>query len=269
MGRSTDTYIPVSASKRAPVILAPGIINPAELSYGPLLHELRAQASVYTKELEVYATPQPLADYSVSTEVQGIRRKAQAIGAQSFHLVGYSAGGLAALGYIQQYPQHLRSVTLIEQFGTGNPNDADEMAFLSEAGRVLEVPEEQRVAAFLPLNLAPGVTLPPAMSPAPGWMQQRPAGIAALVKSAREANFSRECFRLFASPVLVVLGSLSHPVWGEMARRLAQVFPDVTVEEYKGLHHLSPPQRAEPERFASSLLRLWSRADEMWKSHAE
>lgn len=269
MTGSSYTNVQVPVDTKAPVLLVPGIINPVDLSYGPLLQELRGRVPLYMKELEVYATPQPPTDYSVSTEIAGIRRRAQEIGAKTFHLVGYSAGGLAALGYIQQYPEQLRSVTLIEQFGTGNQNSPDEVVFLEEAARVIQVPEERRVAAFLPLNLASGVPLPPVISPAPDWMKQRPAGIAALVKSAQAANFGRQPFGLFASPVLVVLGSLSNPVWREMARGLAQVFPDVTVQEYQGLHHLTPPQRAEPQRFASSLLQLWSRADEWWASHVE
>jgi hypothetical protein len=44
------------------------------------------------------------------------------------------------------------------------------------------------------------------------------------------------------------------------ARTLADVFPDLEVEVYEGRSHLDPPHRAEPERFARALHKLWRRA---------
>lgn len=251
------------------VIFVPGIVNPVRLSYGPLLDHMHGDRRFLLKELEVYRLPEPPDDYSVETEVAGIRRLASEAGIGSFHLVGYSAGGLAALGYIHEYPQQLRSVTLIEQFGTGNQDSPDEAAFLEEAARVVEVPAGQRVAAFLPLNLRPGVAYLPQTSPPPAWMSQRPAGITALVRSARAARFDQARFRAFNRPVYVALGSLSNEVWQKMAANLRLTFPDIEVEVYNGLHHLNPPQRAVPEHFGAALRRVWARADSGWAGSGE
>jgi hypothetical protein len=54
----------------APLVLLPGILQPAQLRYAPLLRELDARPA-WPKELEVYAGPQPPADYGVDTEVAG------------------------------------------------------------------------------------------------------------------------------------------------------------------------------------------------------
>ena len=55
----------------APLVLLPGILQPARLRYAPLLRELDARPA-WPKELEVYAGPQPPADYGVDTEVAGL-----------------------------------------------------------------------------------------------------------------------------------------------------------------------------------------------------
>lgn len=46
-----------------------------------------------------------------------------------------------------------------------------------------------------------------------------------------------------------------------MAERLAGLFPDLRLEVYQGRHHLDPPHRAEPGRFARALRDLWERAE--------
>lgn len=47
----------------------------------------------------------------------------------------------------------------------------------------------------------------------------------------------------------------------KMAKRLAGVFSDFTLEVFEERHHFDPPHRIEPERLASSLRGLWARAE--------
>ena len=103
------------------VLVVPGMIYPAVQAYGPLLSRLTGRARIQTKELEIYADPAqvPPEGYNLDTEVQGIIRAADEAGWDTFNLVGYSAGGLAALAFIEKYPERLTSVALIEPFGTG------------------------------------------------------------------------------------------------------------------------------------------------------
>ena len=70
----------------------------------------------------------------------------------------------------------------------------------------------------------------------------------ALVLSARQARIEPTRLAAFTRPVYVVYGNLSHPAWRTMSQTLSKLLPDCTVEVYEGLHHLSPPQRAQPER---------------------
>jgi hypothetical protein len=46
-----------------------------------------------------------------------------------------------------------------------------------------------------------------------------------------------------------------------MARRLAAIFPDFTLETFPERHHFDPPHRVEPDRLGASLLALWQRAE--------
>ncbi len=249
-------------------MLVPGIVNPVELSYGPLIALLKGDTNLMPKELEVYGGSKvPPSGYSVDTEADGIARAADQARVDTFHLVGYSAGGIAALGAIERYGARLRSVTLIEPFGTGSYRTSpEERAFLDYTAGVLSLPMEQRVAAFLPMNLHSGIAPPvQAIAPAPVWMESRPMGIAALIKSAIEARFDPAAFRNFRQPVYMVMGSESNRVWHAMAGTLSGLFPNKKVEIYEGLHHLSPPQRIQPERFAEALRTVWAEGDALMK----
>lgn len=245
------------------VLLVPGIINPAALSYGPLLHELDGRARLVVKELEVYAGEEvPPPGYSVRTEAEGIARAADRAGLERFHLVGYSAGGIAALAFAEMCPHRPLSLTLIEPFMLGTEERSqEEEAFMAEAARIARLPDHELLPQFLRLNLRRNVEPPtPAPDPPPDWMALRPRGIRALIRSAQEASFDWERLRGYNGPVLMVHGSLSHPAWELMGERLAHLFPNIEVEVYEGLHHLTPPQRAEPERFARKLLETWEAA---------
>jgi pimeloyl-ACP methyl ester carboxylesterase len=246
-----------------PVLLVPGITNPVELSYGPLIEVLRGNTRLVLKELEVYRGSIPPVDYIPFTEAEGIRRAADEAGLGTFHLVGYSAGGLAALAAIELIPERLRSVTLIEPFGTGSYDTSpEERTFLDRTATVIDLPDDQRVAAFLPMNLRDGVEPPPPVpGPVPEWMSLRPAGISALIRAAIAVRFDTAALATFDEPVYIVYGSLSHPAWQAMADALTGLFPDTKVEVYEGLHHLTPPQRTRPVQFAPALHTLWAEVD--------
>ena len=246
------------------MMLVPGIINPVELSYGPLIDVLKSDTNLILKELEVYRGSEvPPPAYSVMTEAEGTMRAADEASVSRFHLVGYSAGGIAALGAIEGYAGRLRSVTLIEPFGTGSYESTPvERAFLERAETVLSLPLAERVAAFLPLNLGEGVE-PPAASPGPPpvWMRSRPLGLEGLIKSAISARFDHEAFRAFRRPVYIVIGSKSNPAWYSMRDTLTGLFPNIRTDVFEGLHHLNPPQRMQPDRFAGALREIWAEGD--------
>src|SRR5207247_1124416 len=162
--------------------------------------------------LEVYATDEPPADYTLATEVDGIVREADARGFERFHLAGYSGGGAAALAFAATHGERLLSLALLEPAWAGNERTPEEDA-LAERFRVIEqLPEEQRMAEFTRLQLAPGVEPPPRPDgPPPPWLAKRPGGIRAFIRAFETGELDLGALRRFTAPVLFVLGGLSNP----------------------------------------------------------
>ena len=147
--------------ERKPVVLVPGGIMPAQLSYGALLPVLGDDVRTVAKELEVYAGDAPPPDYGLELEVAGIARAADAAGLRDFHLIGYSAGGASALAFAARYPERLRSLALIEPAWIGNEGlTSEEKADLAELDRVVALPPDERMRAFLRWQMRPGVDPP-------------------------------------------------------------------------------------------------------------
>lgn len=247
-----------------PVILLPGIVLPAELAYGALIDALGSEAEAVAKDLEIYAAPEPPEDYSLELEVAGVLREADARAWERLHLVGYSAGGAAALAFAALQPERLGSLALLEPAWAGRWDVSPaEKALRLEYDRLEGLPVEELMPAFMRLNLRPGVPLPePPPGEPPPWMAKRPAGIRGISAAFRRDDIDREALRRFDRPVYFALGGLSNPdQYGEIARRLDGVFPDFELEVFEDRHHFDPPHRIEPERLASSLKELWRRAE--------
>jgi pimeloyl-ACP methyl ester carboxylesterase len=245
------------------VILLPGIVLPAELAYAPLIAALGPDVKVVAKDLEVYATPEPPEDYSLDLEIAGALREADTRGWERFHVVGYSGGGAAALSLAATRPERLASLALLEPAWAGNWDlSPAEEALRLELDRLEGLPPEEFMAAFMRLNLKPGVPLPPPPEgDPPPWMSKRPAGIRAIIRAFGRDALDRDALRRFDRPVYFALGALSNPDhYEEVAKRLSRVFEDFELEVFEERHHFDPPHRIEPERLASSLTRLWRRA---------
>ena len=245
-------------------MLLPGIVLPAELAYGALIAALGADVEAVAKDLEVYATPEPPQNYTLDDETEGVLREADARGWDRFHLVGYSGGGAAALAFAASRPDRLASVALLEPAwaGTWDLSPA-ERAIWREFDRLEGVPDEQFMPMFMRLGVRPGVALPePSPGEPPPWMAKRPDGIRAINRAFKRGAIDREALRRFDRPVYFALGGLSNPdEYGEIAKRLSSVLADFELEVFEERHHFDPPHRIEPERLASSLKRLWRRAE--------
>jgi pimeloyl-ACP methyl ester carboxylesterase len=246
------------------VILLPGAILPADLAYGALSAALGDEVEAVAKDLEVYAGDAPPDDYSLDTEVAGVLRQADARGWARFHLVGYSGGGAAALATAARHPDRLLSLALLEPAWAGDWDLSEaERAIWRESEKLDSLSPDEFMAAFVRLQLRPGVTPPaPPSGPSPPWMAKRPAGIGAFVRTFRTYELDRESLRRFDRPVYYALGGLSNPdQYGEIAQRLSRVFEDFAMDEFEERHHFDPAHRIEPERLARSLRALWERAE--------
>jgi pimeloyl-ACP methyl ester carboxylesterase len=248
---------------RHQVVLLPGGVLPAEPAYAAFLQVLGERVDAVRKDLEVYSGDQPPPGFSLDTEVDGILREADAHGFGRFHLVGYSGGGASSLAFAAVHGERLLSLALLEPAWAGNERTPAEQELWHRFRALEPFPPDQFMAGFVRLQLAPGVEQPPAPegSPPP-WMAKRPAGLRAFVEAFDNGRLDLGALRAFDRPVYFALGGLSNPdYYGQMAERLATIFPDFTIETYPERHHFDPPHRIEPERLANSLLALWQRAE--------
>lgn len=244
-------------------LLLPGGVMPAEFAYPDLVAALGSDVDARYKELELYAGDAPPQGWGLDTEVQAIVRFAKGAGFDRFHLVGYSGGGACALAFCAAHPELLLSLTLNEPAWGGNEGWSDaERDSWRRLDEMMALPPEEMMAAFMqsgqPQSADPS---PPDPEPPPPWFAKRPAGLRALHSAFKAYRLDLERLRSFDRPVLYVTGGKSDPIENEpIVERLGKVFPDFTREIYEDRHHFDPPHRAEPERFAASLKRLWERA---------
>lgn len=247
------------------VILLPGSVLPADEAYGPLIEALGPDVQAVAKDLELYADDAPPPGWSLDTEIDGVLREADARGWDTFHLLGYSGGGAAALAFAAKHPDRLLSLALLEPAWAGNWDWSPAHTELWKQYERLEtLPPEQFMPAFMRLGVRHDVVLPPPQpGPPPPWMAKRPAGIKAFLRTFKSYDLDRARLAAFKPPVFFALGGLSNPDdYGEIAARLARVFfPDFHLEVFPKRHHFDPPHRIEPKRLAELLRRHWEKAE--------
>ncbi len=249
--------------ERFQAILLPGGVMPAELAYPDLVRALGPDVDARFKEHELYASTEPPTGWGLETEVEAIRSFADEAGFERFHLVGYSGGGAIAIAFCATYPERLASLALNEPAWTGNEDlSEDERELWREFDRIMALPPEEMMAEFVRVQLAPGVEPPPRPDgPPPPWMATRPAGLNAFTRAFKTFPLDVQRLRAFDRPVLYTIGGRSNPVVvRHPAERLGRIFPDFSLEIFEDRHHFDPPHRAEPQRFARSLRKLWDRA---------
>ncbi|MGH3477933.1 MAG: alpha/beta fold hydrolase [Nocardioidaceae bacterium] len=248
------------------VVLLPGAVMPADLAYGALVGELGAGVEAITKDLEVYREDVPPSDYTLDAEVEGVRAVADARSWDRFHLVGYSAGGSAALAFAAHDPARLLSLALLEPAWAGSWGWSAEHRRLWASYDALEhLPPDESMTAFMRLQVRPDVQLPvPPSGPAPPWMDRRHAGIRAILGTFKTFELDRAALAGLEAPVYFALGGRSNPdQFADEADRLASVFADFTLEVFPDRHHFDPPHRVEPARLARSLRALWERGESL------
>ncbi|UVJ40580.1 alpha/beta fold hydrolase [Arthrobacter sp. CJ23] len=245
-------------------ILLPGSVLPAHLAYDALIEALGPDVDAVTKDLELYAGDQLPDGWTLDAEVDGVLREADARGWDTFHLLGYSGGGAAALAFAAKHPDRLLSLTLLEAAWAGNWGwSAAHTRLWQDYTALGSLPPEQFMAGFMRLSVKPDVVLPPPPEgDPPPWMAKRPAGIRAFLRTFEDYDLDRGRLAAFRRPVFFALGGLSNPDdYGEIATRLTSVFRDFRLEVFEDRHHFDPPHRIEPARLADLLREHWERAD--------
>jgi pimeloyl-ACP methyl ester carboxylesterase len=241
------------------VCFLPGIIAPAAGRYAPLLKHL-ANVNAIVKDLEVYRGETPPTPFSIATETEGVLRAAEEAGVERLHLYGHSGGGAVALAFAVAHPDRVLTLA-IDEPASDFTDDGNLDYGWPDFDRALRMPPGESMREFMRLQVGPDVELaPPPPGAPPPWMAKRPAGVRAFVEALRAHHIADDAYRAFEKPVYFSWGSLTHPRWRSMERRLSKLFPNFRSEMFEGLHHLNTSHTAEPERVAARLSALWERA---------
>lgn len=243
-----------------PAIFLPGILMPAVARYAPLGAALRGDRPTLTKELEVYAGPEPPSGYSLDTEVEGLARFCDSHSLGRFHLYGHSAGGAVALAYVAAHPDRVLSLALDEPATDFSAEDA---AAIEEGlpGDLDALAPADRMALFARSLVRPEVDLGPPRPFDGPEMGKRPRGLTAFRRALIDHGVDRRAVVAFGGPVYFSYGSMSNQRWEAMAERFSEDFARCTVQRFEGIHHLHTSHQAEPEVVAEALDRLWLEAD--------
>ena len=242
------------------VICLPGSVAPAANRYAPLKAAIGDRAELHLKDLELYRSDNPPDGYSIEMELEGVDRFAASLGLDHFHLIGYSGGGMISLAYAGTRPKRLLSLGLFEAArvpGELTPAERDFFDHLSEKVAGLQGPDF--MAAFVRAQVKPAAVLPPPPPPNPE-MRKRPAGIAALIRVFESYSFDRDLLRACTFPVFYSYGDLSHDEQALKAGVLAQLFPDIHVRRFDGIHHFVAPEEIYTPGHTQALLDIWERA---------
>ena len=244
------------------VICVPGSVAPAADRYRPLVEAVGDAADLHLKDLEVYREEQPPADYAIQLELEGIDRTADTLGLERFHLVGYSGGGFCSLAYAGTHPERLLSLALFEPARVPGELSAAERDFKRYLESALSGKQGgDFMTAFVQAQVKPGAQLPPPPASVSPEMRKRPAGIAAMIRAFDAYSFDRDWLRRCDFPVYYAYGDQSHEEQGLKAGILAQLFPDIHVQRFAGVHHFVPPEQIYVPAQVRSMLDLWQRAE--------
>ena len=244
------------------VICLPGSVAPAAQRYAPLKALVGDRAELHLKDLEVYSADAPPPDYSIESELGALERFADSLGLDRFHLIGYSGGGFVTLAYAGTRPGRLLSLGLFEPARIPGDLTDDERAFFSALQAKLSgLQGPEFMAAFVQEQVKPGVEVAPPPTSLSPEMAKRPAGIAAMIGSFDAYRFDRALLRECTFPVYYAYGDLSHAEQAMKAGILAELFPDIRVQRFAGVHHFVPPDQIYTALQVESLLDLWRRGE--------
>lgn len=242
------------------VICVPGSVAPAAERYAPLKAAVADRVGLHLKDLELYKGDAPPADYTIEIEVAAIDDLAERKGLDRFHLVGYSGGGMISLAYAGTRPDRLLSLAVFEPARIpGRLSPAEQAFFDHLSNRLAGLQGPEFMTVFVKEQVKPGAKLNPSPPPSPE-MRKRPAGIAAMLRAFESFSFERDLLRKCAFPVYYSYGDLSHDEQALKAGILAQLFPDIHVRRFMGIHHFVPPEEIYVPQHVQELLDVWESA---------
>jgi pimeloyl-ACP methyl ester carboxylesterase len=247
---------------RPQVICLPGGVAPAAQRYAPLKAAVGDAADLHLKDLEVYRDAASPIDFSIDLELAAVDRFAESLGLDRFHIVAYSGGGFISLVYAGKHPERVLSLGLFEPaMVPGHATEPEQTTMDAMKVKLEGLAGPDFMSAFVREQVKPGVKLSVPSGPFPPEMENRPAGIAAMMRAFPAFEFDRDSLRAGRYPVYLGYGDQTHEFEEIKAGILAQLFANIHVRRYAGIHHFVAPDQIYTPEHTASLLDLWRRAE--------
>jgi pimeloyl-ACP methyl ester carboxylesterase len=227
-----------------PIVLVPGGMS-GWLSWIPHADRLskeRMVVRVQLRSVELAEAAEPFPeDYGVLTEREALHATVNELGLDSFDLAGWSQGGLVALAFALEYPERVRTVTLIEPGAfwilreTGHALDALAKAEADDrslSGREITIRDLKDFLVRAGLG-KPGDDFE-SLPQWPVWFRNRQ--VFSIFGTLWDYTSSLERLRALEIPVLAVKGTGTTELEAAVVDELAATLPRARVLELPGGH---------------------------------
>lgn len=227
-----------------PIVLVPGGLS-GWLSWIPHAERLsteRMVVRVQLRSVELAEAGEPFpADYGILTEREALHATVNELGLDSFDLAGWSHGGFVALAFALEYPERVRTLTLIEPGAfwilreTGHASEA--LARAEADDRSLSG-REITIRDFKDFLVRAGLGKPEDdFESLPGWpVWVRNRQVLSIFGTLWDYTDSLERLRTLEISVLAVKGTDTTELEAAVVDNLAATAPNVRVLELPGGH---------------------------------
>ncbi len=227
-----------------PLVLMPGVLS-GWLSWIPFAERLskeRMVVRVQLRSIELAESGNPFPDdYGTLTEREALLATVDELGLEDFDLAGWSYGGHVALAFALEYPERVRTLTLIEPEAswilreTGRAKDAlakNEAYDRSFTGREITIGDLKDFLVRAGFG-APGDDLE-SLPPWPVWARNRQ--VLSTIGTIHDYTDSLDRLRALDIPVLAVKGTDTTEQDAAVVNNLVAAVPRGRLLELPGDH---------------------------------
>lgn len=214
-----------------------------------------------------YGASQPLGEvFDLEAMVDDTIALADAAGFDRFHVLGHSMGGLIALGVALRVPERIRTLALLNTFGTGAVPTRVDPKILWIGTRSAIGPRRWRRHAFLEFVMPPSLletadkdALAAELGALFGHdLADRPSIVMKQLGAMSGVDYLPRLHELAGVPALIATGALDPLAPPSAAEALARALPDARLEIMADASHGAPIQH--PARVNGWLEALWGAA---------
>jgi len=196
------------------------------------------------------------ADYTLVTQANRLKMIVDRLNIEKAHVVGNSMGGAIAAIFASYYPEHTRTLTLMNSGGADNPNTFSKLEKGLKEGKnilVVEKPEDFDNAFALGMSKPPTIPwfLKSAMAERSAQRSERFKYVFEQLYTGIEGKGTDYLARIQA-PTLIMWGQEDHILDVGNASIFDEVIPNSQVLIYEGIGHL--PMLEAPEQSAHDIV---------------